>query len=87
MWCERRSISDDPFLGSGSELEFMLEHDKNIEEVENWVKLHDEAVSKYDTNVEEIETRLNYITKLEEESAIEQEDLIPTRSMNLVRSY
>ena len=33
-----------------------------------------EAVSKYDIYVEEIETRLGYITKLEEESAIEQEE-------------
>ena len=33
-----------------------------------------EAVSKYYIYVEEIETRLGYITKLEEESAIEQEE-------------
>ena len=52
----------------------MLEDDKSLGEVENWVKLHNEAVSKYDMYVEEIETRLNYITKLEEESAIEQEE-------------
>ena len=54
--------------------EFMLEDDKSLGEVENWVKLHKEAVSKYDTYLEEIETRLNYITKLEEESAMEQEE-------------
>ena len=42
--------------------EFMLEDDKSLGEVENWVKLHKEAVSKYDTYLEEIETRLNYIT-------------------------
>ena len=50
----------------------MLEDDKSLGEVENWVKLHNEDVSKYDVNVEDIETGLNYITKLEEESAIEQ---------------
>ena len=61
--------------------EFMLEDDKSLGEVENWVKLHDDdddddddAVSKYDIYIEEIETRLNYNTKLEEESAIEQEE-------------
>ena len=54
--------------------EFMLEDDKSLGEVENWVKLHNEAVSKYDIYLEEIETRLNYITKLEEESAMEQEE-------------
>ena len=53
--------------------EFMLEDDKSLGEVENWVKLHNEAVSKYDIYLEEIETRLNYITKLGEESAMEQE--------------
>ena len=42
--------------------EFMLEDDKSLGEVKNWVKLHNEAV---------FETRLNYITKLEEESAME----------------
>ena len=47
---------------------------KGLKEVENWVKLHNEAVSKYDTYLEEIETRLNYITKLEEENAMEQEE-------------
>ena len=47
---------------------------KGLKEVENWVKLHNEAVLKYDTYLEEIETRLNYITKLEEESAMEQEE-------------
>ena len=55
----------------------MLEDDKSLGEVESWVKLHNEAVSKvskYDIYVEEIETKLNYITKLEEESAIEQEE-------------
>ena len=40
----------------------MLEDDKSLGEVKNWVKLHNEAV---------FETRLNYITKLEEESAME----------------
>ena len=54
--------------------EFMLEDDKSLGEVENWVKLHNEAVSKYNIYLEEIETRLNYITKLEEESAMEQEE-------------
>ena len=52
----------------------MLEDDKSLGEVENWVKLHNEAVSKYDIYLEEIETRLNYITKLEGESAMEQEE-------------
>ena len=33
-----------------------------------------EAVSKYDIYLEEIKTRLNYITKLEEESAMKQEE-------------
>ena len=42
--------------------EFMLEDDKSLGEVGNWVKLHKEAVSKYDAYLEEIETRLNYIT-------------------------
>ena len=54
--------------------EFMLEDDNSLGEVENWVKLHNEALSKYVIYVEEIETRLHYITKLEEESAIEQEE-------------
>ena len=66
--------------------EFMLEDDKSgfymitasvmkgFKEVENWAKLNNEAASKYDTYLEEIETRLNYITKLEEESAMEQEE-------------
>ena len=56
--------------------EFILEDDKSLGEVENWVKLHDDddAVSKYDIHVEEIETRLNYVIKSEEESAIEQEE-------------
>ena len=49
----------------------MLEGDKSLGEVENWIKLHKEAVSKYDVYLEEVETRLNYITKLEEESAME----------------
>ena len=53
--------------------EVMLENDKSSGEVKNWVKLHDKAVSKYDIYVEEIKTRLNYITKLEEENAMEQE--------------
>ena len=43
-----------------------------LEEVENWVKLYNEAVWKYDIYVEENEARLNYIAKLEEESAIEE---------------
>ena len=51
-----------------------MEDGKSLGEVENWVELHNEAVSKYDTNLEEIETRLNYITKLGEESAMEQEE-------------
>ena len=51
--------------------EFMLEDDKSFGEVENWIKLHNEAVSRYDIYVEEIETRLSYITKLEDVSAIE----------------
>ena len=54
--------------------EFMLVDDNSLGEVENWVKLHNEALSKYVIYVEEIETRLHYITKLEEESAIEQEE-------------
>ena len=54
--------------------EFMLEDDKSLGEVENWVKLYNEAVSKYDIYLEEIETRLNCITKLDEESAMEQEE-------------
>ena len=61
--------------------EFMLEDDKSgfymitasvmkgFKEVENWAKLNNEAASKYDTYLEEIETRLNYITKLEEGKA------------------
>ena len=52
----------------------MLEDNKSLGEVENWVKLHNEAVSKYDIYVEEFKTRLNHITKLEEGSAIEQEE-------------
>ena len=36
--------------------------------------MHNEAVSKHDTYLEEIETRLNYITKLEDESAMEQDE-------------
>ena len=52
---------------------FMLEDDKSLGEVENWVKLHKEVVLKYDAYLEGIETGLNYITKLEEESAMEQE--------------
>ena len=51
--------------------EFMLEDDKSLGEVKNWVKLHNKAVLKYDAYLEEIETRSNYITKLEEESAME----------------
>ena len=51
----------------------MLHDDKSLGEVENWVKLHNKAALKYGTYLEEIETRLNYITKLEEESATEQE--------------
>ena len=54
--------------------EFMLEDDRSLGKVENWVKLHNEAVSKYDIYLEEIETRLNCIPKLEEESAMEQEE-------------
>ena len=38
------------------------------------VKLHNKAVSKYDAYLEEIETRLKFITKLEEESAMKQEE-------------
>ena len=53
---------------------FMLEDDKSLGEVEDWVKLRNEAVSKYDIYLEEIETKLNYITKLEEESVMEQEE-------------
>ena len=53
---------------------FMLEDDKSLGELEDWVKLRNEAVSKYDIYLEEIETKLNYITKLEEESAMEQEE-------------
>ena len=52
----------------------MLEDKKCLGEVENWVKLHNEAVSKYDIYVEKFKTRLNHITKLEEGSAIEQEE-------------
>ena len=36
---------------------------------------------KYDFYVEEIKTRLNYITKLEEESAMEQEERIMHKRM------
>ena len=43
-----------------------------LEEVENWVKLYNEALWKYDIYIEENEVRLNYIAKLEEESAIEE---------------
>ena len=60
---------------------FMLEDDKSLGEVEDWVKLRNEAVSKYDIYLEEIETRLNYITKLEEESAMEQEERRMHRTM------
>ena len=51
-----------------------MDDGKSLGKVENWVELHIEAVSKYDTNLEEIETRLSYITKLGEESAMEQEE-------------
>ena len=54
--------------------ELMLEDDKSLGEVENQVKLHNEAVSKCDIYLEEIETRLNSITKLDEESAMEQKE-------------
>ena len=57
----------------------MLEDNKSLGEVENWVKLHNEAVSKYDIYVEKFKTRLNHITKLEEGSAIEQEERIHRR--------
>ena len=43
--------------------EFMLEDDKSLGEVKNWVKLHNKAVLKYDAYLEEIEIKLNYITK------------------------
>ena len=43
--------------------------------------MHDKAVSKYDTYLEEIEARLNYITKLEEEGAMEQEERRMQRRM------
>ena len=59
----------------------MLKDDKSLVEVENWVKLHNEAVSKYDTYLDEIETRLNYISNLEEESAMEQEERRMHRKM------
>ena len=59
----------------------MLEDDKSLVEVENWVKLHNEAVWKYDTYLDEIETRLNYISNLEEESAMEQEERRMHRKM------
>ena len=61
--------------------EFMLEGDKSLEEGENWVKLHNKAVLKDDFYVEEIKTRLNYITKLEKESAMEQEERIMHKRM------
>ena len=60
---------------------FMLEVNKSLGEVENWVKLHNEAVSKDDTYLEEIKTRLNYITKLEEESLMEEEERRMHRGM------
>ena len=60
---------------------FMLEVNKSLGEVENWVKLHNEAVSKDDTYLEEIKTRLNYITKLEEESLTEEEERRMHRGM------
>ena len=50
--------------------EFMLEDDESLGKV----KLDNKAVSKYDAYLEEIETRLNFITKLEEESAMKQEE-------------
>ena len=50
--------------------EFMLEDDESLGKV----KLHNKAVSKYDAYLEEIETRLKFITKLEEESAMKQEE-------------
>ena len=40
----------------------MLKDDTGLGEVQNWVKLHNEAVSGYDIYLTEIETRLNYIT-------------------------
>ena len=52
----------------------MLKDDTGLGEVQNWVKLHNEAVSGYDIYLTEIETRLNYITKLEDESTMEQEE-------------
>ena len=60
---------------------FMLEVNKSLGEVENWVKLQNEAVSKDDTYLEEIKTRLNYITKLEEESLMEEEERRMHRGM------
>ena len=48
----------------------MLEDDESLGKV----KLHNKSVSKYDAYLEEIETRLNFITKLEEESAMKQEE-------------
>ena len=66
--------------------EFMLEDDKSLGEVENQVKLHNEAVSKYDIYVEEMKTRLNYITKLEQESAMEQEERRMHRRMKEVQA-
>ena len=41
-----------------------MDDGKSLGKVENWVELHNEAVSKYDTNLEEIETRLSYIINL-----------------------
>ena len=48
----------------------MLEDDESLGKV----KLHNKSVSKNDAYLEEIETRLNFITKLEEESAMKQEE-------------
>ena len=59
----------------------MLEGDKSLEEGENCIKLHNKAVLKDDFYVEEIKTRLNYITKLEKESAMEQEERIMHKRM------
>ena len=59
--------------------EFMLEGGKSLEEGENWVKLQNKAVLKDDFYVEEIKTRLNYITKLEKEGAMEQKKELCTK--------
>ena len=61
--------------------EIMLEAEKSLEEVENWVKLHNEEVAKYDAPMEEIETALNNIKRVEEANAIEQEEIRMHRRM------